>query len=77
MEEAGELIGTIIRTENTLRADGIEYEGTGSLKAVPVLAANLNKSKNLAKRERIYYEKNENSKSKLTPMMIRWSVKDL
>ena len=76
-EEAGNLIGTVMQSENTRRADGIEYEGTGSIKAVPVMAANPNTIKNLRKREMIYYEKTEDETHEPRPYIVRWRTDDL
>ena len=76
-EAAGELIGTMMQTENTRRIDGVEIEGTGSLKAVPVMAANPNKIKNLRKRDMIYYEKSEDEDYEPKPVMVHWRTDDL
>lgn len=76
-EDAAEVIGTVMESENTRRVDGIDYEGTGSLKAVPVLAANPTTIKYLRKREMIYLEKSDNENHEPRPMMVRWRLDDL
>ena len=76
-EEAGEVVGTAMRTENTRRADGIEYEGTGSIKPVPVMIANPNTIKNLPKLNMIYYEKTDDPESEPKAVMVKWRTDDL
>ena len=76
-DKAGEIIGTVMQAENTRRADGINYEGSGSIKPVPIMAANPNRIKNLRTREMIYYEKSDRGDHEPRPVMIHWRVDDL
>ena len=76
-EEAGEVVGTAMMTENTRRADGIEYEGSGSIKPVPVMIANPNTIKNLPKLHMIYYEKTDDPESEPKAVMVKWRTDDL
>lgn len=76
-DDVGHVIGTIMQVENTRRADGIDYEGTGSIKPVPVMAANPNRFKNLKKREMIYYEKKDEDDYQPHPVLIKWRIDDL
>ena len=76
-EYVASVIGTEFIAETTRRANGIDYDGMGSVKAVPAMIANPNTIKNLDALEMIYLEKKNDGTHKPRPVAVRWSTDDL
>ena len=76
-EIAGNLIGTTLIAENTRRAESIDYDEMGSLKATPAMIANPNTIKNLNNLEAIYYEKKNSEDHEPYPVLVKWKTDDL
>ncbi|WP_026510567.1 hypothetical protein [Butyrivibrio sp. LC3010] len=71
------IIGTTIGTENTHRALSIDYDMTGSLKAVDQMHVSHNLIKNLEPLHMIYYQKKKSVDGEARPVMVVWDTDDL
>lgn len=71
------LIGTTITAENTHRAQSIDYDLTGSIKATDQMHIPHSLIKNLAPLNMIYYQKKKAENGESRPVKITWRVDDL
>lgn len=76
-ETMSEIVGTILQTENTRRADGTAPSGEGSIKPIHILPAHPSRIKQLKKLDMIYLEKDDYGKCQIEPVLVTWRTNDL
>ncbi len=77
VEQINSIIGTTITAENTHRANSIDYDTVGSLKAVDQMIVPHDTIKHLLPLEMVYYQKKKSKNGQAKPVRVKLDVERL